>query len=109
MITISILGLIVNLVGLLFFHEHAHFGFSSNSSQATSSLNLRGVFLHIFADALSSLAVIVSSICIQYLGLQIADPICCFIIASLIIFFAVPLLQDTFMLLVLGSDGQLSS
>ena len=61
----------------------------------------------IFADALSSIAVIVSSICIQYFDLYIADPICCFIIASLIIFLTVPLLQETFMLLVLGSDGLL--
>ena len=68
------------------------------------------MFLNVLADTLGSVAVIISSCCIQWFGWQIADPICCFVIAGLILFYTVPLLQDTILLLVLGSeDGHVSN
>jgi zinc transporter 5/7 len=70
----SILGFLVNIVGLIFFHDHSHHGHShSSSSQETgctdhhhhhghshgggggsTNQNMRGVYLHIMADALGS-------------------------------------------------------
>jgi Co/Zn/Cd efflux system component len=55
--------------------------------------NLYGVFLHILADALGSVAVIISSIAIEYWGIYIADPICCFLISILILLSVVPLIK----------------
>jgi zinc transporter 5/7 len=49
-----------------------------------------GVYLHVLADALGSVAVIVSSILIKYFGLYIADSICCFGISILILLAAIP-------------------
>lgn len=43
-----------------------------------------GVFLHILADTLGSVGVIISSILIYYFNWMIADPICSMFIATLI-------------------------
>jgi len=43
-----------------------------------------GVFLHILADTLGSIGVIVSSLLIRYLGWMVADPICSILIAGLV-------------------------
>jgi len=43
-----------------------------------------GVFLHILADTLGSIGVIVSSLLIRYHGWMVADPICSMLIAGLI-------------------------
>jgi len=43
-----------------------------------------GVFLHILADTLGSIGVIVSSLLIRYLGWMVADPVCSMLIAGLI-------------------------
>lgn len=67
--------------------------------------NLQGVFLHILADALGSVAVIISSIAIEYGGFYIADPICCFIISILILMSVIPLIKSTFRVLSLTQSG----
>ena len=43
-----------------------------------------GIFLHILADTLGSVGVIVSSILIQNFGWMLADPVCSMFIAILI-------------------------
>lgn len=142
LLTISVLGLLVNLIGLIFFHEHAHSGHShashdhchlsghrsneandpkrqhsstghdkhDNQGEAASQANhnLQGVFLHVLADTLGSIAVIISAICIKCFGFYAADPICCFAISFLILISVIPLLKRTMMLLVLGQDGRYS-
>ena len=45
---------------------------------------LTGVFLHILADTLGSVGVIISSALIHQYGWMISDPICSIIIATLI-------------------------
>lgn len=47
-------------------------------------ISVTGVFLHILADALGSVGVIISSILIKTFGWMIADPICSMCIAALI-------------------------
>ncbi|KAK4819635.1 hypothetical protein QYF61_008906 [Mycteria americana] len=49
-----------------------------------SPVLLYGVFLHIVADTLGSIGVIISAILMQNYGLMIADPICSMLIALLI-------------------------
>jgi zinc transporter 5/7 len=49
-----------------------------------------GVFLHVLADTLGSVAVIISSLWIKVFGTTIADPICCFVISALILAAAIP-------------------
>ena len=68
---------------------------------------MQGVFLHVLADTLGSVACIISAISIKYFGFFAADPICCFIISFMILFTVVPLIKDSMKMLVLGQDGQL--
>ena len=74
----------------------------------TTNFNLQGMFLHVLADTLGSISVIVSAVCIQCFGLYIADPICCFVISFLILISVIPLLKRMITLLLLGHDGHLA-
>jgi zinc transporter 5/7 len=61
-----------------------------------------GVFLHILADTLGSVAVIISSLCIKYFDFPLADPICSFLISALILAAAIPFTMQTARVLTLG-------
>ncbi|NXL85831.1 ZNT7 protein, partial [Alectura lathami] len=140
LLPVSILGLIVNLIGIFVFqhgghghshgsgHEHSHSLFNGGLSRGhahghghthghghshghahddchgdhslegvagSSKQILQGVFLHIVADTLGSIGVIVSAILMQNYGLMIADPICSMLIAILIGVSIVPLLKES--------------
>jgi zinc transporter 5/7 len=56
---------------------------------------MQGVFLHILADALGSVGVIVSSLLVQYKQWYLADPVCSFFVSMLILASVVPLLKST--------------
>ncbi|CAN7942695.1 unnamed protein product, partial [Ixodes hexagonus] len=133
--TVSVAGLLVNLVGIFAFrHTHSHGGGSGHghahnhghnhshghthnhghSHASGTNANLQGVFLHIVADTLGSVGVIVSSVLIDQFGLLIADPVCSLFIAVLIFLSVLPLLKHSSMILVLRSplelqDKQLST
>lgn len=139
LVLVSVLGLMVNMVGLFFFHDHgshghshgpggghghshgapaatshsdhghAHDGGSCSGDHAPSGLsakasaaeeahrntNLLGIYLHILADALGSVGVIISSLLVQYKGWTSADAICSIIISVMIIASVLPLLKST--------------
>lgn len=54
-----------------------------------------GVFLHILADTLGSVGVIVSSLLMSQFGWMIADPICSMFIATMIGLSVLPLIRDS--------------
>ena len=54
-----------------------------------------GVFLHVLADTLGSVGVILSSLLIEYFGWLIADPLCSLFIAILIFLSVLPLLKQS--------------
>jgi len=110
---VSVLGFLVNLVGIYAFqHGHAHgsHGHSHGSSHSHSdhshdahsgnSQIMKGVFLHILADTLGSVGVIVSSILMQMFGWMRADPICSMFIAILIAVSVMPLIKDSVLILM---------
>ena len=66
------------------------------------------MFLHILADTLGSISVIVSAVCIERFDLYTADSICCFVNAFCITLSVLPLMKSTLKLLLLGNDGKLS-
>lgn len=132
---ISVLGFIVNLIGIFVFqhggdhHGHSHGGGSSHGHSHSSGSShshdhghehshsagngylhghshdepeeepenkiFQGIFLHILADTMGSVGVIISSLLIRFFGWHIADPICSIIIATLISISVIPLLRDT--------------
>jgi Co/Zn/Cd efflux system component len=57
----------------------------------TLFLSLQAVYLHVLADTLGSAGVIISSICVEYRGWVIADPICSLCIGSVIFTSVLPL------------------
>eukprot|EP01113_Clastostelium_recurvatum_P029923 TRINITY_DN3622_c0_g1_i1.p2 TRINITY_DN3622_c0_g1~~TRINITY_DN3622_c0_g1_i1.p2 ORF type:complete len:159 (+),score=41.86 TRINITY_DN3622_c0_g1_i1:106-582(+) len=54
-----------------------------------------GVFLHLLADTLGSVGVIISSFIIQTWGYTLADPICSFCISILIFLSVIPLIKSS--------------
>ncbi|KRY50561.1 Zinc transporter 5 [Trichinella britovi] len=66
-----------------------------------SNANMRGVFLHVLADTLGSVAVILSTMLIHYFGWLIADPLCSLILSIIIGLSVIPLLRESFDALLL--------
>lgn len=81
-------------------HSHSH-GHAHGSGGRGMNTNMRGVFLHVLADTLGSVGVIISTILINQFGWLIADPICSLFIAVLIFLSVIPLLKDACEVLLL--------
>lgn len=133
---VSVLGLLVNLVGIYAFqhghghshgggggsHGHSHGGESHGHSHGANNHHnhnnhshdhpelvlensgnsqiMRGVFLHILADTLGSVGVIISAVLMQTFGWMIADPICSMFIAVLIALSVLSLIKESVMVLM---------
>merc|ERR1712032_744303 len=108
LLVVSVLGLFVNLVGLFFFHDAHMMGHEAHGTTCSHGHhhghdhgghghdhNISGIFLHILADTLGSVGVIVSSLLIHYFDLTIADALCSVFIALLIFLTVYPLIQST--------------
>ncbi|XP_029301226.1 proton-coupled zinc antiporter SLC30A5 isoform X2 [Cottoperca gobio] len=80
---------------------HGGHGQSHGSGGGGMNANMRGVFLHVLADTLGSVGVIISTILIRQFGWLIADPICSLFIATLIFLSVIPLLKDACEVLLL--------
>ncbi len=63
MLYVAVFGLAVNLVTMLILREHDH-----------HDLNVRGVWLHLLADTLSSVAIVAGAVIIRYTGILAVDP-----------------------------------
>lgn len=114
---VSVLGFLVNLVGIYAFqhghshsgshghshsnsHSNHHHGHSHDDLQGANSQIMKGVFLHILADTLGSVGVIISTVLMQTFGWMIADPICSMFIAILIIISVLALIKDSVLILM---------
>lgn len=75
-------------------HGHSH-AFDMQNSQI-----MRGVFLHILADTLGSVGVIISACLMHLFGWMIADPICSMFIAILIALSVLSLIKESIMVLM---------
>ncbi|SMN20885.1 similar to Saccharomyces cerevisiae YDR205W MSC2 Member of the cation diffusion facilitator family, localizes to the endoplasmic reticulum and nucleus [Maudiozyma saulgeensis] len=102
LLVVAVLGLLVNLVGLVAF-DHTGDGHNHGDNDSSSE-NMRGIFLHILADTLGSVGVIVSTLLIKLTNLHIFDPIASIMIASLILLSSLPLLKSTTLNLLLKLD-----
>lgn len=57
--------------------------------------NMEGIFLHVLADTLGSVGVVISTLLIKYKGWLIADPACSIFISVLIVSSVIPLLRNS--------------
>ena len=76
-------------------HDHHHELVGGSQSQI-----MHGVFLHILADTLGSVGVIISALLMGQFGWMIADPICSMFIACLVALSVIPLLRNSFGILM---------
>ena len=86
-------------------HAHSHDAANSQSNAFVDNDNMRGVFLHVLADTLGSVGVIISSFLIQQFGWYIADPVCSILIAIMIFLSVIPLLRHSSSLLLLRTPA----
>lgn len=116
LLAVSVGGLAVNLVGVFAFscgggdssHGHSHGG-GGGSHGHSHNANMQGVFLHILADTLGSVSVIVSSLLIDRYSLFVADPLCSLFIAVTIFASVMPLLKQSAETLLLLTPPETSS
>ncbi|KAG8384775.1 hypothetical protein BUALT_Bualt04G0153600 [Buddleja alternifolia] len=57
--------------------------------------NMQGIFLHVLADTLGSVGVVISTLLIKYKGWLVADPACSIFISALIVSSVIPLLRNS--------------
>ena len=81
MLSIAVLGLAVNIAGMVLLRR-------------SHSMNLRGAFLHLVGDALSSVGVIIAAIVAWATGFTAIDPIVSLFIAAIIVFGALGLVRE---------------
>jgi cobalt-zinc-cadmium efflux system protein len=84
MLVIAIIGLVANIVGAFFLFKHSH-----------TSLNIRGAYLHIVGDALSSIGVVIGGIVIIYTGWYLIDPLLSILISLVIVYGSWSLVKES--------------
>ncbi|MBU9789222.1 cation diffusion facilitator family transporter [Lentilactobacillus sp. IMAU92037] len=92
MLIIAIIGLVANLLS----------AFLLNAG-SKSNLNMRATYLHIMSDALSSIAIIIGGILIDLFNWTLVDPIVTILVALYIIWEAIPIVRQTFRILMQGA------
>ncbi|KAL0490969.1 metal tolerance protein [Acrasis kona] len=105
LILISVIGFCVNLTGMFFFHQ--------DDNDDNHNENMYGVYLHMLADTLGSVGVIISTLLMQYFEWYMADPIASLIISALILGASYPLLTSSSSVLLQraprGSDDKIKN
>lgn len=90
-IIVATVGLIVNLGVMWALHGHSR-----------QDINIRGVFLHMLGDALSSIGLIVGGVFIANTRLQWIDPLLSVVIGVLILWSAQEIIRDSLNILLEG-------
>jgi cobalt-zinc-cadmium efflux system protein len=98
MLGVALFGLAANIaVGAILYRSREH------------SLNIRGAFLHVAADALGSLGVIVAAVLIAATGSFIWDPIVSAAVCLLILWSSARLIRDSFHIFMEGAPAHLDT
>ena len=84
MLTVAIIGLVANLIGMLLLKRASH-----------EHLNIKAAFWHIVGDTISSVGVIAAAIIIAVTGWYIVDPIIAVIIGVIILWGAVRIVRES--------------
>ncbi len=97
MLIVAVIGLLANVIGALFLMKHHE-----------TNLNIRGAFLHIIGDAVSSVGVIIGGIIILYTGWYLIDPILSILIALGIIAGSVGLVSESVSILLESAPSHIN-
>jgi len=97
MLTISIIGLLVNIVAAWILMR----------GEKDDNLNVRSAFLHVLGDMLGSVGAIVAALLMIFFGWGIADPIASVIVAVLIVISGMRVTKASFHILMEGAPAQI--
>ncbi len=98
MFDFSVIGLLVNILMLVLLKEgHSH------------NLNIKGAYLHVLGDTLSSVAVIIGAALMRFTGIIWIDSLASTFVACMIIFMALRLLWDSSHILLEGTPKHLDA
>jgi len=89
MLMVASIGLVANLTSALVLRKHSH-----------DNLNVKGAFMHVLGDTMSSVGVIVAALLIIYFDLVEADPIISAIIGVIILFNAMGVVRQALNILL---------
>ena len=81
-------------------HKHEHEHEKKHGGHEHKNENIYAIYIHILADTLGSVAVLISAFLIKYYKLYISDPICSLFISAMIIFSTIPVLKNASMTLL---------
>jgi cation diffusion facilitator family transporter len=102
---VAVLGLIVNLVSAaLLFDKHHHHGHGDYDHHHHHDNNLRAAYMHVIADALTSVLAIAALLAGRYLGWVWLDPVIGIVGAIVIARWSWGLLKDTSAVLLDATD-----
>lgn len=87
-------------------HHHDHKHSDHNNENGHEDDNMKGIFLHVLADTLGSVGVIISTILIKLTGWHFFDPLASMLIGLLIFASSMPLLKSTTRNLLLVLDNK---
>lgn len=94
MLIIAVIGLAANVSGVLLLRE-----------RAKDNLNVKGAFLHLLGDMLSSIGVIVAALLVYFFGLQLADPVISIVISIVILYGAYRIIAQSVYILLEFTPG----
>lgn len=89
MLMVAGLGFVINSLNIGLLHSDSY-----------HDLNLRGAFLHVIADAASSVGVILAAVSVYYFNWLWADAVASLLVACLITLSAIPLVRDSLKVLM---------
>ncbi|MCX7995691.1 MAG: cation diffusion facilitator family transporter [candidate division WOR-3 bacterium] len=84
MMIVAMIGLVANLIGVFLLKE-----------DAGHNLNIKSAYLHLVADSLSSIAVVIGSMLIKFFNIYIIDPVLTIIIGIYILRESYLIVRDT--------------
>ena len=97
-IGVAVIGLLVNWVCALLFkagHPHHHHDHAGDSHHAHPDLNLRSAYVHVLADAFTSVTAIVALVAGKFFGWSWLDPVMGMVGSIVVSVWAYGLIRDT--------------
>lgn len=104
-ILVTVIGLIVNIVCVLIMSEnhihcHTHQEHTKHAHKHKENLNFKAAYLHILADALTSVMAITALTCGKYFGWVFLDPLIGIVGGLIILKWSVGLIKSSFNILI---------
>ena len=113
---VAVVGLIVNIVSAFLLmggnghgHNHSHAGHDHHGHSHGTDNNMRAAYMHVLADALTSVLAIVALLAGRYLGWIWLDPVIGLLGAIVIIRWSWSLMRDTSAILLDTAEPQLAA